>query len=153
MITIDISDEFSNCIDPLPLVNSAQVAIDTVVQEEESDLTIVIDSDDLLQQLNREYLGIDTPTDVLSFPSGNEIDLETGRRYWGDIIISYPKAKSQAEDAGHSLQNELQLLVVHGALHLLGFDHDTKEQKVKMWSIQREILNQLGCVLGKEPGE
>jgi probable rRNA maturation factor len=85
---------------------------------------------------------------VLSFPAsetdGSEIDPETGARYIGDIIISVPYAARGAAKAGHPLEAELQLLVVHGVLHLLGHDHAKPREKAKMWKAQAEILESLG---------
>lgn len=109
----------------------------------ESDLSILLTDDARLQQLNRDYLGIDAPTDVLSFPA-SETDPETGSRYVGDILISMPRAQAQAESAGHALESEVQLLVVHGVLHLLGHDHAEAEEKARMWKAQAEILESLG---------
>ena len=86
------------------------------------DITILLTDDAQLHELNRDYLGIDRPTDVLSFPA-SETDPETGDRYLGDIIISVGRAQAQASAAGHPLEAEAQLLVVHGVLHLLGHDH------------------------------
>ncbi len=103
------------------------------------EMTIVITDDKQLHQLNLQYLGVDSPTDVLSFPS-DEIDPETGYRYLGDILLSLPRAALQAEKAGHTLTAELQLLVVHGVLHLLGHDHAEPEDKAKMWQAQANIL-------------
>ena len=87
--------------------------------EASGDLTVVLSDDMRLQKLNRDYLGVDAPTDVLSFPA-SETDPETGARYLGDILISIPRAEAQAKSAGHPLESEVQLLVVHGVLHLLG---------------------------------
>jgi probable rRNA maturation factor len=109
----------------------------------DSELSIVLTDDARLQQLNRDYLGIDAPTDVLSFPA-SETDPETGARYLGDILISMPRAQAQAETAGHPLEAEVQLLVVHGVLHLLGHDHAEPEEKARMWAAQAEILETLG---------
>ena len=107
------------------------------------DLTLVLTGDERLQALNREYLGRDRPTDVLSFPAG-ETDPETGRRYLGDVLISVPRAVEQAAARGHALESELQLLVVHGVLHLLGHDHAQADEKARMWAAQAEILQGLG---------
>jgi len=109
----------------------------------DSELSIVLTDDVRLQQLNREYLGIDAPTDVLSFPA-SETDPETGARYIGDILISLSQAQAQANTAGHPLESEVQLLVVHGVLHLLGHDHAEAEKKARMWKAQAEILANLG---------
>lgn len=106
-------------------------------------MTILMSDDSQLQSLNRDYLKIDAPTDVLSFPSG-ETDLETGAKYLGDVIISVPRAEQQAKAASHPLEAEVQLLVVHGVLHLLGFDHAAADEKALMWKAQGEILESLG---------
>ena len=111
--------------------------------EASGDLTVVLSDDVRLQKLNRDYLGVDAPTDVLSFPA-SETDPETGARYLGDILISIPRADAQAKSAGHSLESELQLLVVHGVLHLLGYDHAEAKEKSKMWKVQAEVLERLG---------
>lgn len=123
------------------LERAARAALEHEAQDGE--LSIVLTNDARLQELNRDYLGIDTPTDVLSFPA-SESDPQTGARYIGDILISVPRAQSQAEAAGHALESELQLLVVHGVLHLLGHDHADPEEKKRMWQAQAEILKSLG---------
>lgn len=107
------------------------------------DLSIVLTDDDQLHELNLDYLGIDAPTDVLSFPA-SEADPETGARYIGDILISVSRAAQQAKSAGHDVEGEVQLLVVHGVLHLLGHDHAALEDKARMWAAQTEILERLG---------
>ena len=112
-------------------------------QSVDGDLTIVLTDDAQLHKLNRDYLGIDAPTDVLSFPA-SETDPETGRRYLGDILISVPRAGEQARAAGHALEAEVQLLAVHGTLHLLGFDHAEAGEKARMWKAQAEVLESLG---------
>lgn len=108
----------------------------------EADLTIVVDGDERIRELNNNFLGQDKPTDVLAFPAGH-IDPDTGHTYLGDIVISYTQAKTQAEAAGHLISSELCLLVVHGLLHLLGHDHDTQESKAVMWSAQDLVLAHL----------
>ena len=125
------------------LKNAAQATLDHEVEAQDCELSIVLTDDARLQELNREYLGIDAPTDVLSFPA-SETDPQTGARYIGDILISVPRAQSQADAAGHPLESEVQLLVVHGMLHLLGHDHAEPPQKVLMWKAQAEILDSLG---------
>ena len=111
-----------------------------------ADLTIVIGDDTQLHALNRQFLGVDAPTDVLSFPV-DDTDPDSGERYLGDILISYPRAAAQAASAGHVVQEELQLLVVHGVLHLLGLDHAAPEEKTRMWEIQAQVLKSLGSRL------
>lgn len=122
-------------------------AVDAVLTHEseslDAELSIVLTDEARLHELNQEYLGIDAPTDVLSFPA-SETDPETGARYIGDVLISIPRAQSQADAAGHPLESEVQLLVVHGVLHLLGHDHAEAEEKARMWKAQSEILHRLG---------
>src|SRR5215217_5392079 len=127
---------------PFPENLLERAALAALTHESESldcELSIVLTDDARLQELNRDYLGIDAPTDVLSFPA-SETDPETGSRYIGDILISVPRAQSQANAAGHPLESEVQLLVVHGVLHLLGHDHADPEEKARMWKAQAETL-------------
>ena len=125
------------------LERAAQTALEHQAHALDSELSIILTNDARLQELNLNYLGIDAPTDVLSFPA-SETDPETGEHYIGDILISVPRAQAQAEAAGHPLEAEVQLLVVHGVLHLLGHDHAQAEEKARMWNAQAEILGRLG---------
>jgi probable rRNA maturation factor len=112
-----------------------------------AELTLVITDDDEVRQLNRQYRGVDKPTDVLSFGE-TTFDVKASpdeSAYLGDIIISYPRAKAQAQSAGHTTADELVLLVVHGVLHLLGHDHATKSEKRKMWATQDAIVSEMGA--------
>lgn len=109
----------------------------------EADLTLVLTGDSRIQALNRDFLGKDVSTDVLSFPA-DESDPQTGRRYLGDVLVSLPRATEQAGERGHSVEAEVQLLVVHGILHLLGHDHAEAGEKAHMWAVQAEVLNRLG---------
>jgi probable rRNA maturation factor len=112
------------------------------------ELTIVITDDNESHALNRKYRGVDAPTDVLSFA-----DAETGApfvaapgepAYLGDVVISFPRAVTQAKVAGHPVASELTLLVVHGVLHLLGHNHAKAREKRTMWTTQSDILRELG---------
>jgi len=106
-------------------------------------LSIVIGNDAFIHKFNLKYRQIDSTTDVLSFPAG-EIDPDTSAVYLGDVIISLPRAAEQASTEGHPIMDELQLLVVHGILHLLGYDHLELDDKKRMQIIQDQILQQLG---------
>lgn len=142
MINIEIIPDFRRVFMPDILERAANA---TLLQQSSpvADLTLVLTGDAQIQSLDRDFLGKDEPTDVLSFPS-SETDPETGRRYLGDIIISVPCAEAQSITAGHSLEDELSLLVVHGVLHLLGHDHAGPEEKTSMWTAQSEVLTRLG---------
>jgi len=124
------------------LIKRAALAV-LAHQSSDGDLTIVLTDDAHLHQLNRDYLGVDAPTDVLSFPA-SEIDPESGTPYLGDVLISIARARGQAQSAGHPLEAEVQLLVVHGVLHLLGHDHAGSEDKTRMWAAQAQVLEKLG---------
>ncbi|MCA9972526.1 MAG: rRNA maturation RNase YbeY [Anaerolineales bacterium] len=105
-------------------------------------LSCLLTDDAQVQQLNREFRGVDGPTDVLSFPAGEPMPgMDT---YLGDIAVSVPYAERQAAAAGHRMAEELQLLAIHGVLHLLGHDHDTPEAKAAMWAAQTAVLTNLG---------
>jgi probable rRNA maturation factor len=125
------------------LERAAHATLEHESQPLDIDLSIILTNDARLQELNLNYLGIDAPTDVLSFPA-SETDPETGARYLGDILISIPRARAQAEAAGHPLESEVQLLVVHGVLHLMGHDHAEADEKARMWKAQAEVLERLG---------
>ena len=139
MIHIESTYDYPDAL----LERAALATLSHQKESPEADLTIVLADDAHLQELNRDYLGVDAPTDVLSFPA-SEMDPQTGSRYIGDIIISVPYAAKGAAKAGHPVESELQLLVVHGVLHLLGHDHAEPKEKAKMWKAQAEVLKSLG---------
>ena len=139
MINIESTFTYSKNL----IERAVQAALKQEGQSLDSDLTIVLTDDIQLRELNRDYLGIDEPTDVISFPA-SESEPETGVCYLGDILISMPYAARSAEKAGHGLEAEVQLLVVHGVLHLLGHDHAEAGEKNRMWKAQAEILKSLG---------
>ncbi len=115
-------------------------------------LTVVIGTESQVQALNRDYRGVDRPTDVLSFPAmaetpGDDLPPELAAElahYLGDVVIAYPYAARQAARYGHPVAEELCLLAVHGVLHLLGYDHDTPERQAEMWAVQDAVLRRLG---------
>jgi probable rRNA maturation factor len=142
MINVDIIPDFQRVFMPAILERAARAALEQQ-SAPDADLTLVLTGDAQIQALDRDFMGRDAPTDVLSFPA-NEVDPETGRRYLGDIIISVPRAEAQSITGGHSLEAELSLLVVHGVLHLLGHDHAGAAEKKRMWAAQSEVLTGLG---------
>ncbi|HLS91046.1 MAG TPA: rRNA maturation RNase YbeY [Limnochordia bacterium] len=131
-----------------------------------AEVSVVVTGDDEIRRLNREYRGIDAPTDVLSFPLLEELGEELppgsppgpqhalwtagegGAPALGDIVISLERAKAQAEEYGHSLQREIAFLTVHGLLHLLGYDHESEEPERVMRAKEEAILASLD--LGRE---
>jgi probable rRNA maturation factor len=141
MIHIDNQQDFR---ETALLERAARLTLETSSPlQADADLTIVLTDDRQLHELNLDYLGVDAPTDVLSFPA-SESDPETGSAYLGDILISIPRTMQQAEAAGHPVEAEAQLLVVHGVLHLLGHDHADEDEKSVMWAEQAKVLERLG---------
>lgn len=155
MITTQLSEALITAgeppVDPDLLERAARATLEHLNSAVDGDLTLVVTGDEQLRELNAQFLGIDAPTDVLSFPA-DEVDPDSAAPYLGDIVISYPRALAQAAQAGHSTDAELQLLVVHGVLHLLGYDHAEDEDKAAMWAEQSAVLEKLGVKISGTPG-
>jgi len=110
-------------------------------------VSLVFTDSEMVKQLNRNYRGVDEPTDVLAFymlpqdEAGSSFALPPdGVTRLGEVIISYPQAVTQAREQGHSHERELALLIIHGILHLLGYDHEEPEEESKMRERERELL-------------
>lgn len=124
----------------------------------QGELSVRFVEDETMKQLNAEYRNKDQTTDVLSFPMLDEEELESlveeassaeneGQTILlGDIIISIPQAKAQAVEFGHSFDRELGFLLVHGFLHLIGYEHETLSQEQEMFALQEKILSEHGLV-------
>lgn len=118
--------------------------------EDNSEVSITFVTNEAIHEINREYRDKDQPTDVISFAleelGEGEIEIigEGIPRVLGDIIISTDRTKEQAEEYGHSFERELGFLAVHGFLHLLGYDHMTKEDEKIMFGKQDEVLSTFG---------
>jgi probable rRNA maturation factor len=148
--TVDIQvEEHVGPVDTKPLREAVLVTLAQQGVSEACELVVVISDDAALRDLNARFRGIDAPTDVLSFADDTRGPFVGGGgkfpRYLGDIVISIDRAREQAEAAGGTLVQELQLLTVHGVLHLLGHDHAEPAQKAAMWAAQTAILTALGA--------
>ena len=110
-------------------------------------LSLVLTNDDTVKDLNWKYRGKDKTTDVLSFPLVEEgvafVSPPRALVHLGEVIISCSQAIRQAEKAGHSLEKELALLIVHGVLHILGYDHQRSAQRQHMKDREQAILNRI----------
>jgi probable rRNA maturation factor len=118
-------------------------------ESDKAEVSLSLVTDDQIRQLNRDYRGIDRPTDVLSFALNEEnpqdpqiFGLEDN--LLGDIVISVERAQCQAVEYGHSFERELLYLAIHGILHLLGYDHETEDERVTMRTKEEEVLDFLG---------
>ncbi len=113
------------------------------------DIGLVIAGDDTVRNLNRDYRGVDNTTDVLAFalsqPGGDEVEHfimpPDKTLHLGEIFISYPQAERQAEEQNHPLERELALLVIHGVLHLLGYEHERPEAGERMRAMESKVLD------------
>jgi probable rRNA maturation factor len=142
---------------PTPLLRAVAAAAHAAMTHqrvaEGAALTILLTDDDYIRQLNSQYRGEDHATDVLSFPAGEAMPGAEGlAEYLGDIAIAVPFAQRQATARGHDATAEMQLLAVHGVLHLLGYDHLDEDDKAAMWQAQADILRTLGLE-GIQPTE
>ncbi|MDR7000425.1 rRNA maturation RNase YbeY [Neobacillus niacini] len=151
-LVIDFLDETNELSDEQikEVENLLNFAAEKEKIEDGSEVSVTFVSNDRIQEINREYRHKDSPTDVISFAleelGEGEIELAGMEmpRILGDIIISIPKAKEQAEEYGHSFLRELGFLSVHGFLHLLGYDHMTQEDEKEMFTLQKGILDEYG---------
>ncbi|HLO11926.1 MAG TPA: rRNA maturation RNase YbeY [Pseudoneobacillus sp.] len=151
-LVIDSIDE-TNSLDENELMqieNILSFAARKLSVETDSEISITFVSNERIQEINRDYRQKDKATDVISFAmeelGEGEVEVVGGNqpRILGDIIISIPKAKEQAEEYGHSFLRELGFLAVHGFLHLLGYDHENEADEKVMFSLQRELLDDYG---------
>jgi len=141
---IEILPAFSPHVDQTALRDAVAAALQEKPPSGTVELSLVITNDHEIRRLNRTYRAIDAPTDVLSFGMGESPFPSPGEDlYLGDIILSYPRAAEQAREYGHSTQAELNLLAIHGVLHLLGYDHETAQDQREMWRLQEHALAQL----------
>lgn len=143
MIYIEISESIQNKPDEGILLDTAKQVLHHESVPLNSSLTILLTTNEHIQQLNRQYRNVDAPTDVLSFKMDIP-DPDENTQYLGDVVISLPIASEQAKKQGYPTISEVQLLIVHGILHILGYDHNNPQEKSRMWQKQREILKELG---------
>lgn len=146
-VDVQIDDCYRPNVRPRVLREAAEATLNQERDECAYALTVVVTGDHVLRELNRRYRGLDASTDVLAFPNetkGPFVDVPGLPHYLGDVLISFPQAGAQAREAGNDLVAELQLLVVHGVLHLLGYDDQTESERARMWRVQQAVLDELG---------
>lgn len=128
-----------------------QTVLDLEDIKHDLNIYITLTNNEEIHKINKEYREVDRPTDVLSFPMYEREEIANLREekvddieeILGDIIISIPKVKEQAEEYGHSYERELAYLTTHGMLHLLGYDHMIEEEKVIMREHEEKVLEKL----------
>lgn len=142
-IDIQFEEPFADSLEPAVIEQAVAAVLARYPELDSPALTVLVTGDEDIRALNLEYMGIDSPTDVLSFPSGDLPGTPGEEVYLGDIMISLETAARQAAQGGHLLAQEVELLTVHGVLHLLGFDHGDEAEKAAMWEVQAGILSEL----------
>lgn len=110
----------------------------------DASFSVIIVDNEKIHEINKQYRGIDRPTDVISFALEEDENYEVKERLLGDIYISIDKVYEQAKEYNHSVKRELFFLVTHGFLHLLGYDHMEKDEEEEMFSLQEKILDSYG---------
>lgn len=146
-VSVELDGSARGTVDPAPYIALCEQAL-AAEGVEDATVALLFADDELLWRLNREYRGIDEPTDVLAFPTEGEGEpfpaaspsSNGGPPYLGDIAVAVPQARRQAADAGLSLEEELRHLVLHGLLHLLGYDHETPEEELAMRAREEAVL-------------
>jgi probable rRNA maturation factor len=146
-VTIQVAPRFRAEVDEGCL---RRVVVEVLRQEGvagATELSLIITDDEAVRELNRRFRGVDAPTDVLAFGAGADEHFATAPGsppYLGDVVISYQRALAQAEELGHAVAQELKLLVIHGILHLLGYDHQEEAAAQKMREREREMIKDQG---------
>ncbi len=153
LITIQIEPQYEDTLDADKLHRLAIGVLRAEDAQGPLELGVVITTDDEVLTLNRQYLGHDYKTDVLSFGMEEQAEMEAVEsrfvapperpRYLGDIAISYDRAAEQAPEYGHSVDSEVATLLIHGILHLLGYDDTQDAERQQMQARQQGLLNEL----------
>ncbi len=130
-------------------LETVQKVLEKALEKEKLENTyfnLIIVDNNYIHELNKKYRNIDRPTDVITFAleDENSIIIPNEDRILGDIYISIDKAREQSQEYQHSLLRELCFLAVHGFYHLLGYDHQTKEEEKIMFQKQEEVLEEYG---------
>lgn len=145
-----VDEGFEGCPEASWLRSVAEQVLIAQGVSSDVELGLVITSQERVRQLNKSYRGKDEPTDVLAFymtsAAGETfVAPPDGVRHLGEVIISYPQAVIQAKEHQHSIKKELAILIIHGVLHLLGYDHEEPEQERRMRGREADILSQIGA--------
>ncbi|WP_129630936.1 rRNA maturation RNase YbeY [Candidatus Oscillochloris fontis] len=155
VVEVSLAEQLEGTLPPdldLDLVEQAILAV-LAAEAQALEVGVLITDDAHIHTLNRDYRGVDAPTDVLSFaddgPPASFVVAGDGPRYLGDIAISYQRVLAQAAEYGHSPARELVYLAVHGTLHLLGYDHERGPEDAATMRLREEaIMAELGLLRG-----
>jgi len=152
-VNVLIDEEFAQHISSDWLRNIAEQVLTLQGVSAETEVGLVITSQERVQALNENYLGKDTPTDVLAFHMQADVEEPSpfvlppdGVNHLGEVIISYPQAAMQANEQGHPVSKEIAILTIHGILHLLGYEDRTPQLRQRMITREQEILSRIKLV-------
>ncbi|WP_037906728.1 rRNA maturation RNase YbeY [Actinacidiphila yeochonensis] len=147
-MAIDVNNESGTELDDEAVLDAARYALQRMRIHPLSELSVILVDEAAMEQLHIQWMDLPGPTDVMSFPMdelrpGKE-DEEPVQGLLGDIVLCPEVAKRQGQEAPsqHSMDEELQLLTVHGVLHLLGYDHEEPDEKAEMFGLQKTILDE-----------
>jgi probable rRNA maturation factor len=143
VIYVSIPVKYRKLLDKSRFEQAASETLHALGHENPLSVVVKLTGDREMKKLNNAYRGDDKATDVLSFEN-QYTDPENGENYLGDIMISVETAAIQAEANGNSLQHEIEMLLVHGVLHLAGNDHGTKTDRDQMSKLQDQVLANIG---------
>ena len=139
-INDDHKDHFIN----IELLKTRGESILLILEHENHELSVLLSDDKNIRTLNKQYRGIDQTTDVLSFSQSKKEETEPSSHLMGDVVISTVTAKRQASEHGLTLEEEIVLLLIHGTLHLLGFDHErSSEEAYQMKKKTQELFSRI----------
>jgi probable rRNA maturation factor len=148
-IAISVEGNFGSLVDEDRVRRIARRVLEAEGVVTPYEVSLFFTDSETVQRLNRDYRSVDEPTDVLAFymVSRREADSSfalppDGITRLGEVIISYPQAVAQAKEQGHPVERELALLIIHGILHLLGYDHEQAEEEAKMRAREKELLEE-----------
>lgn len=148
-VSIEVSNESGVALDAALVASAARFALNAMHVNPAAELSIIAVTLDAIAELHERWMDEPGPTDVLSFPMDELVDEsrrpdapDMGPALLGDIVLCPDFAKAQAKTAGHTLDDELHLLTVHGVLHLLGYDHGEPEEEREMFGLQEKLLDE-----------
>ena len=140
-IAMHVDGSFARSVRPRPLTTLARRVLGAEDAARPLELSIAVTDDETVRELNRRYRHEDAPTDVLSFSLEASPGFPpSGERQLGEVVIAYPTALRQAKAAGHGVDKELAHLLVHGILHLLGYDHESAREERAMRAREDALL-------------
>ncbi|UQX87494.1 rRNA maturation RNase YbeY [Jatrophihabitans telluris] len=155
-MTIEVNNESGVDVDELAISSVARHALDSLGVNPLAELSILVVDTEAMSTLHKQWMDLDGPTDVMSFPMDTLDDKpglgpEPGPALLGDVVLCPEVAAAQAEAAGHTTAAELYLLTTHGVLHLLGYDHGEPDEEREMFTLQTRLVTEWGDAHGVSP--